>query len=461
MEMVDRVVRLINKHPFPAQALDPLLRRHLQTAEQVDPVLRRLFRGHCHHLKCAEVFRFSLRRFRPSPLAFDTALLALSRAGDLDQAWKLAEEVKSSPLPSLLSRRSLSILLSRYAKFKTFEETMAAFHRLEELFSGLDFGVDEFNLLLRALCRRGDVLAARAVFRRLCPRFPPNVRTMNTLLLGFKETRNLPAMELFFHDVLLRGFPIDSVSFNIRIDGYCKKGKVRAAMDLLEDMQARGLSPTLETMTTLIHGAGIARDTLLARHLFDEMLQRGIAPDAGAYNALMAAQVRARDPASAMAVMTEMEAKGIAADHVTYHTALRGLLGRLSDVAGLFRLMKEREFVPPARTAAALMKVFCEGRRLDLGLDLWSYLVSKGCCPHGHAMDLLVTALCCGGRAAEAYRCAAELGAMGRPPTERSFRVLQGFLAGDMAAELTKTMQPLRPLSDHVQHVDKKKGVFT
>ena len=446
-ELTDRVVRLICKHPFPSRPLEPLLRRHLLTAELVDPVLRRLFLGHCDRLKCAEVFRFSLRHLRPSSRAFDTALQALARSGDLDEAWKLVEEVKDSDA-SLISRRSLAILLARYTKFKSFEETMAAFERMDKkIFEGLRFGVDEFNALLGAFCRRRDLLAARAVFRRLCDRFSPNSRTINTLLLGFKETRNIMAMELFYQDIVLRGFPVDVVTFNIRIDGYCKKGRIRDAIDILKEMKAKNISPTVETMTTLIHGACITKEPLLARQLFDEIPQRNLTPDAGAYNALMAAMVRSKDQRSAMELMEKMEAEGISPDNVTYHTALTGLMksgGGAAATNKLFQCMLARQFVPAARTTISLMKFFCENERVDQGLELWKYLLQKGCCPHLHAMDLLVTALCCRGKVQEAHRCFMEMAEFGRTPSERSFRVLEGFLDGDMAEELRKTMGDLR-----------------
>jgi pentatricopeptide repeat protein len=32
-----------------------------------------------------------------------------------------------------------------------------------------------------------------------------------------------------------------------------------------------------------------------------------------------------------------------------------------------------------------LMKVFCKNRRPDLGLELWDYVMGKGCVPHKHA----------------------------------------------------------------------------
>lgn len=56
------------------------------------------------------------------------------------------------------------------------------------------------------------------------------------------------------------------------------------------------------------------------------------------------------------------------------------------------------------------------------------YLFRKGCVPHKHALDVLVTGLCCRDVVVEAYRCFREMIEMGMAPTERAFRVLEGFL---------------------------------
>ncbi|KAM2046925.1 hypothetical protein ACFX1T_005654 [Malus domestica] len=65
---------------------------------------------------------------------------------------------------------------------------------------------------------------------------------------------------------------------------YCKKGCFADGLRLFEGMERENLSPTLETVTTLIHGAGVVRNPIKARQLFDEIRLRNLLPDTGAYN---------------------------------------------------------------------------------------------------------------------------------------------------------------------------------
>ncbi|XP_038976946.1 pentatricopeptide repeat-containing protein At3g61360-like [Phoenix dactylifera] len=428
---VDRLAKLISNHPLP---LRPLLLRHFPSSLLLEPLLRRLFAGHALATKALDLFRFSLHHHHhppPSPYALSTTLHHLSRARDFDSSFALLEDVARSH-PSLLSPKPLAVLLSRLAKFRPLPEALDAFDRAERTWAlaGLAFGADEFNALLRAFCSQGLVAEARAVFRQLHHRFPPNARTLNTLLLGFKESGHLVALDLFYHDMLARGFEPDAVTYCIRIDAYCKKGQFFDALELVDEMTKKNCTPTVQTMTTLIHGAGIVKNPLRARRLFDEMGERGLSPDRGAYNALLGSYTRVGDLKSAMELLDEMEAKRIGLDDVSYYTLFCGFK-RLEELDGfwkLYRRMVEREFVPRTRTVMLLMKVFCENGRADLGLELWNYLVDKGCCPHRHALDLLVTGLCCRGRVEEAYHCFRQMVDRASVPSERAFRVLEGFL---------------------------------
>lgn len=166
---------------------------------------------------------------------------------------ELAERIKRDH-PSLLTLKSMSIMLSRIAKFQSYEETLEAFVKMEKgIFSGRKFGTDEFNVLLRAFCTQKQMKEARSVFHKMHSQFPPNTKTMNILLLGFKESGDITAVELFYHEMVRRGFKPNSVTYNIRIDVYCKKGRVGDALRLLEEMELAGRVINELIKLTIIH----------------------------------------------------------------------------------------------------------------------------------------------------------------------------------------------------------------
>lgn len=446
-----RVTRIINDHPFPDQPLQFTLfqnvPKHLLSNTFVENVLGRLFAAHSNGLKAYEFFKFSLQHseFSPSSDAFEKTLHILTRMRYFDQAWELMEVIHRTH-PSLLTLKSMSILLSRIAKFQSYEDTLEAFERMEKnIFFGRQFGVSEFNVLMRAFCTQRQMKEARSVFQKMHNRFPPNIKTMNIILLGFKESGDVTAVELFYHDMILRGFKPNLVTYNIRIDAYCKKGCFGDGLRLLEEMEKANCPPTLETITTLIHGAGIARNISRAWELFNEISTRNLLVDIGVYNALISSLIRSGEVQSAVMLMDEMEEKGIGHDSMTYHTIFRGVMrsNGIEGVSELYHKMTKRNFVPKTRTVVMLMKWFCLNQQLDLSLDLWGYLIDRGYCPHSHALDLLATGLCSHGRLKEAFECAEQTLERGRLTSEGVLRMLERYLVEAGESEMLRKLDQM------------------
>ncbi|KZV26024.1 pentatricopeptide repeat-containing protein-like [Dorcoceras hygrometricum] len=433
---ISRIVRIINDHPYPDQPLLPTLRCEIPSAALsttfIENILGNLFAANSNGLKAYELFKYCLQSdfYTPSSDAFEKTLHILARMRYFSKVWELIERIKRTH-PSLITLKSMSIVLSRIAKFQSYEETLDAFEKMEKnIFLGKKFGTEEFNVLIRVFSTQRQMKEAQSVFNKMHGRYAPNIKTMNILLLGFKESGDVTAVELFYHEMVRRGFKPNGVTYNIRIDAYCKRGHFGDALRLFEEMERAKCLPTLETITTLIHGAGLVRNSTKAKQLFDDITKRNLQPDTGAYNACMSSLIRSSDVISAVTLMEEMEMRGIEHDNVTYHTMFLGLMRSkgIDGVIQLYSKMLDKNFVPKTRTVVMLMKFFCENGRVDLGLDLWNYLVKKGQCPHSHALDLLVTGLCSRGRVEEAFDCCKQMLVRGRHASELVFEMLKRFL---------------------------------
>ncbi|CAL5191230.1 unnamed protein product [Lathyrus oleraceus] len=434
---IDTIARIINDHQFPEKPLHPTLLHHFPSSttiptQFVENVLARLFASHSNGLKALEFFNFTINNSNstPSPSSLEITLHILTRMRYFDKAWSLLQRIANTH-PYLLTHKSMNIMLSKIAKYQSFEETLDGFRRMEEtVFVGREFGTDEFNVLLKAFCTQRQMKEARSVFVKFVHRFKPSTKSMNILLLGFKESGDVTSVELFYHEMVKRGFSPDSVTYNIRIDAYCKKGRFGDGLCLLEEMESKKFVPSVETITTLIHGAGLVQNTGKAWQLFNEIPLRNLVVDSCAYNALITTLVRNKDVVSALSLMDEMIEKQIEPDGVTYHTMFLGLMRSrgIEGVSELYLKMTQRKFVPKTRTVVLLMKYFCQNRQLDLSLSLWNYLVEKGHCPHAHALDLLVTALCSRGLVQEAFLCSKQTLERGRYMSSTAFLMLERFL---------------------------------
>ncbi|CAO2817921.1 unnamed protein product [Amaranthus hypochondriacus] len=457
---IERITKIINDHPFPDIPLQPILFQHIPpsnlSASFVEDVLGRLFSANANGVKAFEFFKFSLQysNLPPSSDAIEKTLHILSRMRYFDKAWELMEEIVKID-PSLLTLKSMSIVLSKIAKHQSYEDTLAAFNRMEKsIFVGRKFGVEEFNVLLRVFCTQRQIKEAKSVFSKMYSQFPSNTKTMNILLLGFKESRDITSVELFYHEMVKRGFKPNSITYNIRIDAYCKRRCFDDGLRLLQEMELRNCLPTLETITTLIHGAGIARNEIRAWEIFNELPKRKLYPDVGAYNAMISVLVKCRKVDSAINLMNEMEDKLIDPDGITYHTLFHGLMksSGIEAVRGFYQKMVMKNFVPETRTVVMLMKFFCGNRHVDLAVNLWNYLMEKGYCPHDHALALLVTSLCSRGQIQEAFKYATQMLNRGRYIGQPVHHMLERFLreAGEFdklrnLEEVTKKLGSVYP----------------
>ncbi|CAH1444278.1 unnamed protein product [Lactuca virosa] len=419
---IKKITKIINDHPFPDQPIHPKLSQIIPSTtistSFVENVLGHLFASHSNGLKAFEFFKFSLQfsQFCPTSDAFEKTLHILTRMRNFNKAWELIEEIHKTH-PSLLTLKSMSIMLSRIAKFQSFEETLEAFQKLEDKFSDhKQFGTDECNLLLRAFCTQRQMKEAKSVFNKLYSRFSPTTKTMNILLLGFKESGDVTSVELFYHEMIRRGFKPNIVTYNIRIDSYCKRG--------------------------------IAHNTTYAQQLFDEIPKRNLLPDSGVYNALMNAFIRSRDIDSATKLMDEMEANNLLHDNITFHTMFSGLMKStgIDGVLELYHKMISRNFVPKSETVVMLMKLFCKNHEVDDAMGFWRYLIDKGYCPHSHVVDVLVRSLYSHGRVEEAFDCSLQILERGRHLSKTCFRVLERHLEMGNEDKLKKLNKMIKNL---------------
>ncbi|PWA97611.1 Pentatricopeptide repeat-containing protein [Artemisia annua] len=177
--------------------------------------------------------------------------------------------------------------------------------------------------------------------------------------------------------------------YNIRINSYSIQGHFEDGLRLLKEMEHMNCAPTLWTITTLIHGAGIGHNMKKAQELLDEIRDRNLVPD------------------SATRVINEMEVNNILPDHITFHTMFSGLINSIgiNGVLPLYHQMIGKNFVLKTPTVVMLMTLFCKNREVNETLGFWRYLIERGYCPHGHAVDVLLKSLCSDGRVEESFQC--------------------------------------------------------
>ena len=242
-----------------------------------------------------------------------------------------------------------------------------------------------------AYCRCGDIeSAARALNSgRADPdaRRRPTVRAYTALVQAYARDGNVEAIDATL--ALMRGDGVapNCHTYTVAVDGLVERGDARGTVEaerFVRDMRVAGIEPSVVTYNCLLKGVlrtsscgsrddanatkpkrvgGFSR----AERVLEEMRARGVSPTVVTYNTLIDACVSHGEPAESMfKVLSALVRDGHRPDVVTYTTLLKHF-GKRGDAVAARWLMREMEADANVRVDAsavnALVDALCRGGR--------------------------------------------------------------------------------------------------
>ncbi|GMP87398.1 hypothetical protein CsSME_00039790 [Camellia sinensis var. sinensis] len=357
----------------------------------IDKVLKRVRFSHGNALQALELFNFTAGRrgFYHSSFSLDTMLYILGRSRKFDQIWDVLIEIKRKD-QSLISPRTVQVVLARIAKLCSVRQTVESFKRFRKLVP--QFDTNCFNGLLRTL----------NVYHSLKHLFPPNLQTFNILLSGWKSSEEA---EGFF-----------------------------------EEMREMGVKPDL----VIIGGLGLVGQPDKARDVLKEMREYGCYPDAAAYNATIRNFCIAKRLGEAYDLVDEMVRKGLSPNATTYNLFFRCFYwsNDLKSSWSLYQRMKKTGCLPNTQSCMFLIRLFKRQEKVEMALALWNDMVEKGFGSYILVSDVLFDLLCDMGKLVEAEKCFLQMVEKGHKPSNVSYRRIKVLM------ELANKQEALQNLSD-------------
>ncbi|KDP28300.1 hypothetical protein JCGZ_14071 [Jatropha curcas] len=386
----------------------------------IDKVLKRVRFGHGNPLQALEFFKFTANRkgFYHTSYSLDTMLYILGRSRKFDHIWDVLIQMKKKD-PSLISPRTVQVVLGRVAKLCSVRQTVETFRRFKKLVPFYD--TSSFNALLRTLCQEKSMHDARNVYHRLKKEFTPNLQTFNILLSGWKSSEEA---ESFFEEMRELGIKPDVVSYNSLIDVYCKGREMEKAYKMVEKMREEDISPDVITYTSIIGGLGLIGQPDKARDVLKEMKEYGCYPDVAAYNAAIRNYCIARRLDYASSLIDEMASKGLSPNATTYNLFFRVFYwsNDLTRSWSLYRKMMDAGCLPNTQSCMFLIRLFRRHEKVEMALMLWHDMVEKGFGSYTLVSDVLFDLLCDMGKLVEAEKCFLQMIEKGHKPSNVSFR---------------------------------------
>ncbi|KAK9699605.1 hypothetical protein RND81_08G184500 [Saponaria officinalis] len=438
---VDKLFHIIHNCPS-IETLKKTLKStemHLSN-ELVEKVLKRVRFSHSNPIQALDFFYYvdSKKGFYHSQISLDTMLYILGRSRKFDKMWQLLIETKRKD-KSLISHRTLQVVLGRIAKICSVRQTVEGFKKFRRLV--YDFDTNCFNGLLRVLCQEKSMVDVRNVYHALKGDFRPNLQTFNILLSGWKSSEEA---EGFFEEMKEMGVKPDVVSYNSLIDVYCKRMEIEKAYRLIDKMREEDVCPDVITYTSLIGGLGLAGQPDKARDLLTEMKEYGCYPDVPAYNAAIRNYCIAKRLGNAYELVNEMTEKGLKPNPTTFNLFFRVFYwsNDLKSAWSLYRKMKSDGCLPNTQSCMFLIRLFKRQERVEMALELWDDMVEKGFGSYVLVSDVLFDMLCDLGKLNEAEKCFLQMVEKRQKPSNVSFKRIKVLM------ELANRDEALKRLSE-------------
>ncbi|XP_057865110.1 pentatricopeptide repeat-containing protein At3g59040 isoform X2 [Cryptomeria japonica] len=219
------------------------------------------------------------------------------------------------------SEMDFKMLVSAYGKQGDSEKAEGTLRSMKK--SGLDLDVVSYTALMEAYGRAGHYNRAESIFRQMKSSGPePSVLTYHTIIKLFVEGGKFETAESVFNDILddeKSKVKPDQRMFQLMIHMYKKAGKSDQALQIYEQMVARGIPLSTVTFNILMSGQ---MDFKKTSRVFNQLQHAGFRPDVVSYTQLISAYGKARREESAQAVFDEMVDAGVRPTRKAYNVLL-------------------------------------------------------------------------------------------------------------------------------------------
>ncbi|KAL0558371.1 hypothetical protein IC582_002933 [Cucumis melo] len=263
-------------------------------------------------------------------------------------------------------------------------------------------------------------------------------------ILGHLRNRNIRCNETLFvaliqhygkaHLAYEMGFRPNSVSYNIMIKGWIKKGGWEQACNLFDEMLEKGVQPSVVTYNSFLGVLCRKGEMDTALCLFKNMTEKGHHPNAVTYALLMEGWCFIGKYKEAKKLMFDMEFHGCKLRPVNYGVLMTylGKAGNIDEMESLLNEMKKRRLKPDVVTYNILVNYLCKEGRVG---DAYKVLVKMqvgGCDPNAATYRMMIDGYCNAGDFDGAMKILNAMLMSGHCPHMKTFAFLVvGLLKGE------------------------------
>ncbi|GMN24370.1 hypothetical protein TIFTF001_000526 [Ficus carica] len=319
---------------------------------------------------------------------------AVKEAQDPDEALSLFHEYQQT-MGFKHDYTSYSALIYKLARFRDFEAVETVLDHVHD--RNVRCGEKLFIVLIQHYGKADLVEKAIELFHRIptfnCVR---TLQSLNALLnvlvdgLLFSEANDL------FYRSFKMCFRPNSISFNIIIKGWLRKGDWEEASKVFDEMLERNVQPSVVTYNSLIGYLCKKGELDKSKDLIEDMIEKGKPPNAVTYALMMEGLCSIGKYKEAKKMMFDMEYRGCKPKLVNFGILMTdlGRRGKIEEAKLLLSEMKKRRFKPDVVTYNILINYLCkEGKAVD-AYKILTEMQIEGCEPNAATYRIMVDGLC-------------------------------------------------------------------
>ncbi|XP_062098840.1 putative pentatricopeptide repeat-containing protein At1g12700, mitochondrial [Humulus lupulus] len=314
------------------------------------------------------------------------------------------------------------------------------------------------RILFKLLIRVGDYGSVWKLFRDMVSKGPPiSTHTFNMMILGFCRKGLLSTGESLFHVMRKFNCEPDVFGYNIVINANCMMGQISNALEWMHFMISNVCEPSVVTFNTVINALCKEGDMVKARSFFDGILNVGVFPNTVTYNIMIDGYVKSGDIGEADKLYEEMKNKGINPDGMTFNILIAGhnKYGRENIGDMLLRDLAVPEVFPVSSLFDVSIAVLCWAGRLDEAMESVENMLEKGFPLSVVAFNSIIAAYSKGGFEEKAYKAYLIMSRFGLTPSSSTCCYLllglckKGCLneAKDLLCNMTEKGFPINKLA--------------
>ncbi|KAI3702743.1 hypothetical protein L6452_28495 [Arctium lappa] len=174
-------------------------------------------------------------------------------------------------------------LLVNTKQFDVIREVFMAAGRL-----GVEIDVCCLNIMIKGLCKNGDVNGALQVFDEIPQqKCKPNVRTFSALIHGLCESSRIEEAFSLFEKMETEGVEPDTILMNILISGLRKNGRIEESIELFDRMLLKGCEPIPSSYQEVLYALLDNRNYVEAMNLTRKMSSKKLVPSFESYKLMI------------------------------------------------------------------------------------------------------------------------------------------------------------------------------